>query len=264
MAAQKSSLDLTLKVWRQAGPDAPGRFETHDAKGIPDSASFLEMLDIVNERIITDGGDPIAFDHDCREGICGMCSLVINGMPHGPNRGVTTCQLHMRSFRSGDTIWIEPFRANAFPVIRDLAVDRRAFDRIVQAGGYVSARSGSAPEANGLPVPKTDADAAFAAAACIGCGACVAACPNASASLFTSAKISHLGLLPQGQPERHSRALKMVAQAAEEGFGNCTNIGECEAVCPKGIQLENIARMNRDYLVGAITYREPQAEAGAG
>ena len=253
MAAQKSSLDLTLKVWRQAGPDATGRFETYDAKGIPDSASFLEMLDIVNERIITDGGDPIAFDHDCREGICGMCSLVINGMPHGPNRGVTTCQLHMRSFRSGDTIWIEPFRANAFPVIRDLAVDRRAFDRIVQAGGYVSVRTGSAPEANGLPVPKTDADAAFAAAACIGCGACVAACKNASAMLFVSAKVSHLGHLPQGQPEREKRVLAMVAQMDAEGFGNCTNQYECEAACPKEISVDHIARMNRDYGKAILT-----------
>jgi succinate dehydrogenase / fumarate reductase iron-sulfur subunit len=247
MAAQKSSLDLTLKVWRQAGPDAPGRFETYDAKGIPDSASFLEMLDIVNERIITDGGDPIAFDHDCREGICGMCSLVINGMPHGPNRGVTTCQLHMRSFRSGDTIWIEPFRANAFPVIRDLAVDRRAFDRIVQAGGYVSVRTGSAPEANGLPVPKSDADAAFAAAACIGCGACVAACKNASAMLFVSAKITHLNLLPQGKPEARKRSLAMVRAMDTEGFGNCTNQYECEAVCPKSISADYIRQMNRDF-----------------
>ena len=237
MAAQKSSLDLTLKVWRQAGPDAPGRFETYDAKGIPDSASFLEMLDIVNERIITDGGDPIAFDHDCREGICGMCSLVINGMPHGPNRGVTTCQLHMRSFRSGDTIWIEPFRANAFPVIRDLAVDRRAFDRIVQAGGYVSVRTGSAPEANGLPVPKTDADAAFAAAAC----------KNASAMLFVSAKITHLNLLPQGKPEARKRSLAMVRAMDAEGFGNCTNQYECEAVCPKSISADYIRQMNRDF-----------------
>jgi len=247
MAVQKNSLDLTLKIWRQAGPDVAGRFETHEAKGIPDSASFLEMLDIVNERIITEGGEPVAFDHDCREGICGMCSLVINGMPHGPNRGVTTCQLHMRSFRSGDTIWIEPFRANAFPVIRDLAVDRRAFDRIVQAGGYVSVRTGSAPEANGLPVPKQDADAAFMAAACIGCGACVAACKNASAMLFVSAKVTHLNLLPQGKPEAQKRALSMVRAMDAEGFGNCTNQYECEAVCPKSISADYIRKLNRDY-----------------
>jgi succinate dehydrogenase / fumarate reductase iron-sulfur subunit len=247
MAEQKTSLDLTLKVWRQAGPDAPGRFETYDAKGIPDSASFLEMLDIVNERIITSGGDPIAFDHDCREGICGMCSLVINGMPHGPLRGVTTCQLHMRSFRTGDTIWIEPFRANAFPVIRDLAVDRRAFDRIVAAGGYVSVRTGSAPEANSVPVPKPDADAAFAAAACIGCGACVAACKNASAMLFVSAKVSHLNILPQGKPEADRRTLAMVRAMDAEGFGNCTNQYECEAVCPKSISADYIRQLNRDY-----------------
>ena len=247
MAVQKNSLDLTLKIWRQAGPDVAGRFETHEAKGIPDSASFLEMLDIVNERIITEGGEPVAFDHDCREGICGMCSLVINGMPHGPNRGVTTCQLHMRSFRSGDTIWIEPFRANAFPVIRDLAVDRRAFDRIVQAGGYVSVRTGSAPEANGLPVPKQDADAAFTAAACIGCGACVAACKNASAMLFVSAKVTHLNLLPQGKPEAQKRALSMVRAMDAEGFGNCTNQYECEAVCPKSISADYIRKLNRDY-----------------
>lgn len=247
MAVQKNSLDLTLKIWRQAGPDAAGRFETHEAKGIPDSASFLEMLDIVNERIITEGGEPVAFDHDCREGICGMCSLVINGMPHGPNRGVTTCQLHMRSFRSGDTIWIEPFRANAFPVIRDLAVDRRAFDRIVQAGGYVSVRTGSAPEANGLPVPKQDADAAFMAAACIGCGACVAACKNASAMLFVSAKVTHLNLLPQGKPEAQKRALSMVRAMDAEGFGNCTNQYECEAVCPKSISADYIRKLNRYY-----------------
>ena len=247
MAEQKTSLDLTLKVWRQAGPDAPGRFETYDAKGIPDSASFLEMLDIVNERIITSGGDPIAFDHDCREGICGMCSLVINGMPHGPLRGVTTCQLHMRSFRTGDTIWIEPFRANAFPVIRDLAVDRRAFDRIVAAGGYVSVRTGSAPEANSVPVPKPDADAAFAAAACIGCGACVAACKNASAMLFVSAKVAHLNILPQGKPEAERRTLAMVRAMDAEGFGNCTNQYECEAVCPKSISADYIRQLNRDY-----------------
>ena len=252
MAAQKSTLDLTLKIWRQPGPQAPGRFETREAKAIPDSASFLEMLDIVNERIISDGGNPVAFDHDCREGICGSCSLVINGMPHGPSRGVTTCQLHMRSFRTGDTIWIEPFRAKAFPVIRDLTVDRSAFDRVIQAGGFISARTGSAPEANSVPVPKPDADSAFAAAACIGCGACVAACKNASAMLFVSAKVAHLNLLPQGKPEARSRSLSMVRAMDKEGFGNCTNQYECEAVCPKEISVDNIRRLNRDYRNAAL------------
>jgi len=205
------------------------------------------MLDIVNEEIIAKGGVPVAFDHDCREGICGTCSLTINGIAHGPIRGVTTCQLHMRSFRSGDTIWIEPFRARAFPVVRDLVVDRTAFDRVIQAGGYVSVRTGSAPEANGLPVPKDDADAAFNAAACIGCGACVAACPNASAMLFVAAKIEHLNLLPQGKPEAHRRSFAMVHAMDSEGFGNCTNHYECEAVCPKSISVDYIRQMNRDY-----------------
>ncbi len=252
MAAATTTLNLTLKIWRQPGPKAPGRFETREVKGIPDSASFLEMLDIVNEGIINEGGNPVAFDHDCREGICGMCSLVINGMPHGPNRGVTTCQLHMRSFRSGDTIWIEPFRARSFPVIRDLAVDRGAFDRIIQAGGYISVRTGSAPEANSVPVPKDDADASFTAAACIGCGACVAACKNASAMLFVSAKIAHLNLLPQGKPEAKGRSLAMVRAMDKEGFGNCTNQYECEAVCPKEISADYIRQMNRDYRRAAL------------
>ena len=252
MAVAKTTLDLTLKIWRQPGPHAPGRFETRQAKGIPDSASFLEMLDIVNEGIIAEGGVPVAFDHDCREGICGMCSLVINGTPHGPNRGVTTCQLHMRSFRSGDTIWIEPFRAKAFPVIRDLAVNRGAFDRIVQAGGFIDVRTGSAPEANSVPVPKTDADAAFSAAACIGCGACVAACKNASAMLFVSAKVSHLNLLPQGKPEAKRRSLAMVRAMDAEGFGNCTNQYECEAVCPKEISADYSRQLNRDYRKAAL------------
>lgn len=253
MAAPKTTLKLTLKIWRQTGPAAPGRFETRPVKGIPESASFLEMLDIVNEEIITEGGDPVVFDHDCREGICGACSLVINGIAHGPNRGVTTCQLHMRSFRSGDTIWIEPFRARAFPVIRDLAVNRGAFDRVIQAGGYISVRTGSAPEANSLPVPKDDADLAFSAAACIGCGACVAACPNASAMLFVAAKVAHLNLLPHGKPEAKRRSLAMVRAMDGEGFGNCTNHYECEAVCPKNISVDFIRQMNRDYRRAALS-----------
>jgi len=241
-------MNLTLKVWRQSGPKTKGRLETYKADDIPETASFLEMLDIVNEKIIADGGDPIAFDHDCREGICGMCSLVINGVPHGPERATTTCQLHMRSFSDGDTIYIEPFRANAFPVLRDLVVDRSSFDRVIQAGGYISVRTGAAPDANSIPIPKDDADAAFEAAACIGCGACVAACKNASAMLFTSAKISHLNLLPQGEPEKERRTIAMVEKMDEEGFGNCTNQYECEAVCPKLISADYIAQMNRQYI----------------
>ena len=241
-------LNLTLKVWRQQNADAKGRIETYAAKDIPEEASFLEMLDIVNEELIRDGQEPIHFDHDCREGICGTCSLTINGIPHGKERGVTTCQLHMRKFADGDTIWIEPFRAHAFPVIRDLIVDREAFDRIIAAGGYIDIRTGSAVDANTLPIAKDDADTAFDAAACIGCGACVAACKNASAMLFVSAKVSHLGHLPQGQPERDKRVLAMVRQMDAEGFGNCTNQYECEAVCPKEISVDHIARMNRDYL----------------
>ncbi len=240
-------MNLTLKVWRQDGPEAKGKIETYDANDIPQEASFLEMLDIVNERIIADGGDPIQFDHDCREGICGTCSLTINGVPHSKEKGITTCQLHMRKFKDGDTIWIEPFRANPFPVIRDLMVDRSAFDRIIAAGGYIDVRTGSAVDANAVPIPKDDADASFDAAACIGCGACVAACKNASAMLFVSAKVSHLGHLPQGQPEREKRALAMVRQMDSEGFGNCTNQYECEAACPKEISVDHIARLNRDY-----------------
>ncbi|MBP7948840.1 MAG: succinate dehydrogenase/fumarate reductase iron-sulfur subunit [Verrucomicrobiales bacterium] len=247
MATETCKLNLSLRVWRQEGPDKAGRFETYQAKGIPDSASFLEMLDIVNEDLIESGGDPIAFDHDCREGICGMCSMVINGMPHGPKGGVTTCQLHMRSFRDGDTIWIEPFRGRAFPVIRDLATDRSAFDRIMQAGGYVSVRTGSAPEANAAPVSKPDADDAFNAASCIGCGACVAACKNSSAMLFVGAKVTHLNGLPQGKPEADRRTLAMVRQMDEEGFGNCTNQYECSAVCPKSISEDVIRQLNRHY-----------------
>ena len=242
-------LNLKLKVWRQSNANAEGNLETYDAHDIPESASFLEMLDIVNERILNDGGEPINFDHDCREGICGQCSLTINGIPHSKERGITACQLHMRKFTDGETIWIEPFRAKAFPLLRDLIVDRSAFDRIIGAGGYVSVRTGSAQDANNLPVAKTKADAAMDAAACIGCGACVAACKNASAMLFVSAKAAHLNLLPQGAPEKNKRVLGMVRQMDTEGFGNCTNQYECEAVCPKEISVDNIARLNRDYAI---------------
>ncbi len=243
-------LNLTLKVWRQQSANSEGRIETYDAHDIPESASFLEMLDIVNERILNDdSGEPIQFDHDCREGICGQCSLTINGIPHSKERGITACQLHMRKFKTGETIWIEPFRAKAFPLLRDLMVDRSAFDRIIGAGGYVSVRTGSAQDANNLPVAKTRADAAMDAAACIGCGACVAACKNASAMLFVSAKAAHLNLLPQGAPEKNKRVLGMVRQMDTEGFGNCTNQYECEAVCPKEISADNIARLNRDYAI---------------
>ncbi len=245
-------LNLTLKVWRQKTPQDQGSIETYDAKNIPEEASFLEMLDIVNGRIIESGGEPIHFDHDCREGICGSCSLTINGVPHSKEKGITSCQIHMRKYRDGDTIWIEPFRARAFPVIRDLIVDRSAMDRIIAAGGYIDVRTGSAVDANSLPIPKPDADAAFDAAACIGCGACIAACKNSSAMLFTAAKVSHLGHLPQGQPERDKRVLAMVRQMDAEGFGNCTNQYECEAACPKEISVDHIARMNRDYTAASL------------
>jgi succinate dehydrogenase / fumarate reductase iron-sulfur subunit len=248
-------MNLTLHVWRQSDAADKGRFVTYKAEGISADMSFLEMLDVVNERLIDGGETPIAFDHDCREGICGTCGMVINGSPHGPRPLTTTCQLHMRSFSDGDSITIEPWRAAAFPVLRDLVVDRRAFDRIIQAGGFVSVGTGSAPDGNAILIPKSDAERAMDAAACIGCGACVAACPNASASLFVAAKISHLGLLPQGQAERDPRALHMVAQMDAEQFGSCSNHGECEAVCPKGISLETIARMNRDYIGASITRR---------
>ncbi|MFK7910493.1 MAG: succinate dehydrogenase/fumarate reductase iron-sulfur subunit [Akkermansiaceae bacterium] len=244
-------LNLTLKVWRQQNAEAEGRIETYEAKDIPIEASFLEMLDIVNERIINDGHEPIHFDHDCREGICGQCSLTINGIPHSKEQGITACQLHMRKFKDGETIWIEPFRAKAFPLQRDLMVDRSAFDRIIAAGGFIDVRTGSAQDANNLPVAKTHADAAMDAAACIGCGACVAACKNASAMLFVSAKAAHLNLLPQGAPEKDKRVLGMVRKMDEEGFGNCTNQYECEAVCPKEISAENIARLNRDYAIAS-------------
>ncbi len=241
-------MNLTLKVWRQSGPDDDGRLVRYDVEDVSPDMSFLEMLDVLNERLILAGEDPVAFDHDCREGICGMCSMMIDGVAHGPQRNTTTCQLHMRHYKDGDTIVIEPWRARPFPVVKDLVVDRSAFDRIIQAGGFISVPAGSAPDAHATPVPKVDADDAFDAATCIGCGACVAACPNGSASLFTAAKITHLGLLPQGQPERGSRARAMVEQMDEEGFGGCTNTGECTAVCPKGIPLDTIARMNADYL----------------
>ncbi|HEY0900168.1 MAG TPA: succinate dehydrogenase/fumarate reductase iron-sulfur subunit [Sphingobacteriaceae bacterium] len=241
------NMNLTLKVWRQKSASDKGEFVTYKAQDISPDMSFLEMLDVVNESLVRKSEDPIHFDHDCREGICGMCSLHINGRPHGPKRAITTCQLHMRSFSDGETITIEPWRAGAFPVIKDLAVDRSAFDRIQQAGGYVSVGTGGVPDANAIPVPKVVADEAFNSATCIQCGACVAACKNASASLFVSAKISQLALLPQGQPERYRRVQAMVAQMEAEGFGHCTNTGACEAECPKEISITNIARMNRDY-----------------
>ena len=243
------TMNLTLKVWRQKNASDRGGFETYPVKNISSEMSFLEMIDVLNEELIRDGKDPIAFDHDCREGICGMCSMYINGRPHGPWQQNTTCQLHMRAYKDGDTIVVEPWRANSFPVIKDLVVDRSAFDRIIQAGGYISVNTGNAVDANATPVEKDKADAAFAAAACIGCGACVAACKNSSALLFVSAKVSHLALLPQGNPERKSRAMNMVAQMDKEGFGSCTNTGACEAVCPKGISIENIARLNREYMM---------------
>ncbi len=245
-------MNLTLKVWRQKDRNAEGRFETYEAKDIPANASFLEMLDIVNESIITRNEEPIQFESDCREGVCGTCSMVINGYPHGGQDGTTACQLYMRRFSDGDVITIEPWRAKPFPVMRDLIVDRSAFERIIQAGGYVSVRTGSAAEANSLPVPKQNAELAMDAAVCIGCGACVAACRNASGMLFMSAKIGHLGYLPQGQAERSRRALAMVRQHDAEGFGNCTNQYECEAVCPKEISVAYIARMNRDYALASL------------
>lgn len=246
---EHASMNLTLKVWRQRNSQDTGSFETYEVKDVSEEMSFLEMFDVLNERLIREGKDPIAFDHDCREGICGMCSMVIDGKPHGPWKANTVCQLHMRAFKDGDTIVVEPWRANAFPVIKDLMVDRSSFDRIIQAGGYISVNTGNAVDANAIPVEKDKADAAFAAAACIGCGACVAACKNSSAMLFVSAKVSHLALLPQGSPERKSRALNMVAQMDKEGFGSCTNTGACEAVCPKEISIENIARLNREYMM---------------
>jgi succinate dehydrogenase / fumarate reductase iron-sulfur subunit len=240
-------MKLHLRIWRQASPGQRGRMVGYTLHEVSPDMSFLEMLDLLNERLTADGQEPVAFDHDCREGICGMCSLVINGVPHGPQKATTTCQLHMRHFKDGETIDIEPWRARAFPVLKDLVVDRSAFDQIIAAGGFISAPTGSAPDAHAMPVPKADADDAFTAATCIGCGACVAACPNGSGMLFTAAKITHLGLLPQGQPERDSRVVDMLHAHDEAGFGGCTNTGECTAVCPKGIPLSTIAQLNKDY-----------------
>tara|TARA_B100001250_G_scaffold201923_1_gene173092 strand:+ start:242 stop:994 length:753 start_codon:yes stop_codon:yes gene_type:complete len=241
------NLNLTLKIWRQSNPSDDGDFETYRLKNLNTHMSFLEMIDVLNEQLVGEDKDPVAFDHDCREGICGMCSMVINGRPHGPLKGTTACQLHMRHFQNEDTITIEPWRAKAFPVIKDLVVDRSSFDRIMQAGGYVSVNTGSAPDGNAIPIPKDVSEKAFDAAACIGCGACVASCKNASASLFVSAKISQLSLLPQGQPEREKRVVKMISQMDEEGFGHCTNTGACEAECPKEISVEYIRKMNWEF-----------------
>ena len=248
-----SSINLILKIWRQKNSDALGNLETYDLDDVHTDMSFLEMLDVLNEKLTKEGKEPVAFDHDCREGICGMCGAVIDGIAHGPEKEVTLCQLHMRNFSNGDTVVIEPFRSRAFPVKRDLLVDRSALDRIIQSGGYVSVNTGGTPDGNSLPIPSNKAELAMDAAACIGCGACVASCPNGAAMLFTSAKTSQLALLPQGQAERKQRALTMVAQMDKEGFGNCTNAKECEAVCPKGISIRNIARLNWEYLQAALT-----------
>ena len=259
-----TDLNLTLHIWRQAKASAPGAMKTYQVKGISDHASFLEMLDVLNQQLQDRGEEPVAFDSDCREGICGMCSLVINGRPHGPDRGTATCQLHMRRFKDGDEIYVEPFRAGAFPVIRDLCVDRGALDDIIAAGGYVTANVGSAPDANAVLVPKAQADRAMDAAACIGCGACVAACPNSSAMLFTAAKLAHLHHLPQGQPERAKRTLAMVTAMDAAGFGNCSNHYECEAACPKDISAEYIAMMNRDYAKAVFTSKAPTQRGDGG
>jgi succinate dehydrogenase / fumarate reductase iron-sulfur subunit len=249
-------MNLRLHIWRQSGPNEQGMLRTYDVRDVNEHMSFLEMLDVLNEDLLAKGEEPIAFDHDCREGICGTCGLVINGRPHGPLPRVTTCQLHMRSFKDGDEIYIEPWRATAFPVLRDLVVDRSAFDRVISKGGYISVNTGNAQDGNTIPIPKKDADRAFDAAACIGCGACVAACPNSSAMLFVAAKAGHLGLLPQGQAERSERALSMVLTADEAGFGACTNHYECEAACPKGISAEFIAMLNRDFFAAALASRD--------
>jgi len=255
-------MKITLKVWRQKDANSEGRFVTYEAPDITEHMSFLEMLDVVNEGLIGKGEEPIAFDHDCREGICGTCGMVINGRPHGPRDRTTACQLHMRSFQDGDVITIEPWRASAFPVIKDLVVDRGAFDRIIAAGGFITAPTGSAPDGNAIPIPKENSDLAMDAAACIGCGACVAACPNASAMLFVGAKVGQLALLPQGQPERRDRVRRMVARMDAEGFGTCTNHGECEAACPKGIRMEFIARMNADFVRSSLWAGRRKSGAG--
>ena len=247
------TINLKLKIWRQKNHSDRGTFELYDMPGVSTHMSFLEMMDVLNDRLIREGKDPVAFDHDCREGICGMCSMYINGRAHGPLKGTTTCQLHMRHFSDGETVTIEPWRAEAFPVIKDLVVDRTAFDKIIAAGGYISANTGNAPDANAIPIEKAKSDEAFDAAACIGCGACVASCKNASAMLFLSAKVSHLALLPQGEPERRERVLKMIIAHDESGFGSCTNTGACEAECPKGISISHIARMNREYVRASLT-----------
>lgn len=257
-------MKIILNIWRQKNPASPGKMVRYELGNVDEHMSFLEMLDVLNEELTRKGEDPVAFEHDCREGICGCCGFMINGIPHGPERGTTVCQLHMRHFRDGDELWLEPFRARAFPVLKDLMVDRSAFDRIISAGGYISINTGSAPEANSILVKKQRADRAMDAAACIGCGACVAACPNASASLFVSAKIAHLGLLPQGEPERDRRAIRMVLKMTEEGFGYCTNTGECEAICPKGVKIENIAMMHRDFTRAVALFREESKADGAG
>jgi succinate dehydrogenase / fumarate reductase iron-sulfur subunit len=254
-------MKLTLDVWRQKNPQDPGRFATYQVEA-NEHMSFLEMLDVLNQQLVNEGEEPVAFDSDCREGICGMCGFLINGEAHGPVRNATVCQLHMRHFSDGDRLRLEPWRAAAFPILKDLVVDRSALDRVISAGGYISVRTGSAPEANSILVPKVKADRAMTAAACIGCGACVAACPNAAAALFTGAKVTHLGLLPQGQPERYERVLSMVEQGREEGFGHCTTVGECEAVCPAHVPLEVIAKMNRDFIKASLTVREAAAETG--
>jgi succinate dehydrogenase / fumarate reductase iron-sulfur subunit len=256
------TLNLTLRVWRQPGPDAPGQFETHRTE-VSDDASFLEMLDLVNERLVEDGKEPVTFDHDCREGICGTCGVMIDGKAHGPQKGTATCPLHMRQFSDGDTITIEPWRAAGFPVIKDLMVNRAAFDRIVEAGGYVNVNTGAPPDANEIPIPKDAADSAMDAAACIGCGACVAACPNSAANLFTAAKMQHLNQLPQGQAERWSRSIDMV-NTMEEFFGSCTNHGECQEACPKEITIDFIAMMNRDYLKANLVNRRRLGERKVG
>ena len=249
-------MKINLKVWRQQNNKAKGHFEEYTVPHVSEDMSFLEMFDVLNEDLINEGKDPVAFDHDCREGICGMCSMYINGRAHGPMKGTTTCQLHMRNFKDNDTLVVEPWRSAAFPIVKDLAVNRSAFDRIIQAGGYISVNTGNAVDANSLPIDKNDADKAFMAAACIGCGACVAACPNSSSMLFASAKVSQLALLPQGAPERQSRALNMVKQMDKEGFGMCSNTGACEAECPKEISISNIARLNREYLSAAFSADE--------